>query len=144
MRIRTAAATLIPLTRRSDFVRATKQGESTATPGFILQAIPFDAEVPVAYRVGFTASRKFSKRAVDRNRAKRRLRALALQDLPSCAGPERAYVFIARRAILDRAFTDLRRDLRKAIARLQPTHQQADDGGKGCSSAPLKKSLPAS
>jgi ribonuclease P protein component len=123
LRIRTPAATLVPLTRRGHFVRATKRGESTATPGFILQVMPFSGESPDVYRVGFTASRKFSKRAVDRNRAKRRLRALAQQDLPACAGPERAYVFIARRAILERPFADLRRDLRKAIARLQPIAQ---------------------
>jgi ribonuclease P protein component len=127
---------LVPLTRRSDFVRATKQGRSTPMPGFILQVLPLpEAIMPGVYRVGFTASRKFSKRAVDRNRAKRRLRALAQSDLPHQAAPGQAYVFIARRAILERPFAELRRDLRRALQRLAqprpPVQQDAPDHGRG-------------
>jgi ribonuclease P protein component len=118
--------TLVPLTRRSDFVRATRQAHSTATPGFILQMLPLGPPQPGRLRVGFTASRKFSKHAVDRNRAKRRLRALAQMDLAACGTEDHAYIFIARRAVLDRSFEDLRRDLRKAVQRLEREAQPSN------------------
>jgi ribonuclease P protein component len=66
--------------------------------------------------VGFTASKKVGG-AVARNRAKRRLRALAAEILPVEGRPGRDYVLIARPATVTRAFDDLRADLREALAR---------------------------
>lgn len=66
--------------------------------------------------VGFTASKKVGG-AVARNRAKRRLRALAAEILPAEGRPGFDYVLIARPATVTRAFDDLRADLREALAR---------------------------
>jgi ribonuclease P protein component len=69
------------------------------------------------FRYGLTASRKVGG-AVDRNRAKRRLRALVHAILPTIGHPGMDYVLIARRAALTRDFALMRQDLEQGIARL--------------------------
>ncbi len=66
------------------------------TPGFIIQfcATP-ETEKKSIIRFGLTASTKVGN-AVKRNRAKRRLRALANELLPLHAMPNHDYVLIAR------------------------------------------------
>lgn len=68
-------------------------------------------------RVGFTASRKVGT-AVERNRARRRLRAAVAEVLPELGQPGHDYVMIARRATLSRGYGDLLNDLRMALKRL--------------------------
>ena len=71
------APSLPTLTKRADFVRAS-QGLRAPSPGFTLQARPRDEGQgdEGGARVGYTCSKKVGN-AVARNRAKRRLRALA-------------------------------------------------------------------
>ena len=68
-------------------------------------------------RVGVTASRKIGG-AVLRNRARRRMRALARQCLASQATPGYDYALIARRVTPHRDWRDLERDLLLALRRL--------------------------
>lgn len=68
-------------------------------------------------RVGFTASKKVGN-AVRRNRAKRRLRALADDVLRQRGQSGHDYVLIARRDTVDRDFNDLRDDLHFSLKRL--------------------------
>ena len=95
-------------------------------PGLVLQvrrrARP-DAEDGA--RVGFTASRKVGG-AVARNRARRRLRAVAGQLLPRYGAPDHDYVVIARRGTADRAFPTLLGDLESAMRRLDAWHENQD------------------
>jgi len=121
------------LKRRAEFVALSRVKRSTAQPGLVLQAakrrdLP-GSETPglpdTAVRVGFTASKKVGG-AVQRNRAKRRLRALVDEVLVPHAKSGVDYVLIARAGTLDRLFDDLRTDLEKAMKRLKAW--SSDDG----------------
>jgi len=65
-------------------------------------------------RVGYTASRKVGI-AVERNRARRRLRAAVAQVMALNAQPGRDYVLIARAGTAKRPFAALVGDLRAAL-----------------------------
>lgn len=109
------------LTRRSEFLRVARGRRKWAAPGLVLQArgSPGDTAAQDApFRVGFTASRKVGG-AVERNRAKRRLRAAVDAVMPELAAPGHDYVVIARGATLTREFAALKDDLRAALARLR-------------------------
>jgi ribonuclease P protein component len=69
---------------------------------------------PAVLRVGVTASRKVGG-AVERNRAKRRLRAAARAVLPLSGVAGNDYVLVARRDTLTKAFDGLVSDLVRAV-----------------------------
>ncbi len=68
-------------------------------------------------RVGITVSRRVGN-AVARNRARRRLRAIARETLPGQAKPGHDYVLIGRKGTLSRPYDALRGDLEEALAKL--------------------------
>jgi len=106
------------LKRRADFVRVARTGKSRREPGLVLQTAPRPPEAPGGTpRVGITATRRIGG-AVTRNRAKRRLRALADQVLADRAQPDKDYVLIARNGTLTRSYADLTSDLLRALAKL--------------------------
>ncbi len=94
-----------------------RRGRSSAAPGLVVQTAPNGRGREI--RVGFTASRRVGK-AVQRNRARRRLVALADLMLPRLAVPGRDYVLIARRETGERPWDRLQRDLTMALARAHP------------------------
>jgi len=103
------------LKKRAEFLsaaRARRQG----TAGFLLQARRRDAAEDVSgIRVGFTCSKKVGN-AVTRNRAKRRLRALAAALLPRLGHTGWDYVLVGRPGVtVDRPFDALLSDLEGAI-----------------------------
>ena len=82
-------------------------------PAFLLQARDRRDDSAVI-RVGFTASKKVGN-AVTRNRAKRRLRALARTVLAGQGQPGWDYVLVARAGeTVSRNFADMERDLARA------------------------------
>ena len=114
--------------QRRDFVRAANHGQRLGLPGLNLQARRRRAEEPAEapVRVGYTCSKKVGG-AVQRNRAKRRLRAAAAQVLPGLARPGWDYVLIGRRdATAERPFPELLADLAAGLARLHAREDKAD------------------
>ena len=102
------------LRNRPDFLKAAS-ARRQGTASFMLQARDRGDDLPLI-RIGFTASKKIGK-AVLRNRAKRRMRAVARAVLPSLARPGWDYVLVARPgATVSRLFTDLLADLTSALA----------------------------
>lgn len=102
------------LRKRSQFKKVAANRRRAVEPGLVLQAGGKRREAPEAIRIGFTASRKVGG-AVERNRAKRRLRSLARDIMALEAEPGRDYVLVARRAILTRPYALLEQDLRRAL-----------------------------
>jgi ribonuclease P protein component len=102
-------------------VRA-QNGHRQSMPGLTLETCPSPAQrsKPGIAGIGFTASRKVGG-AVERNRAKRRLRAAAASVLPLLAREGHDYVLIARTATLSRPFAELTRDLSKALTAVHAT-----------------------
>ena len=88
------------------------------TRGMVIQLAktPSGAASDNVVRLGFTASRKVGG-AVARNRAKRRLRALARSAVPELPGGL-DLVLIARRATVDRPYQALKNDLATSLTKL--------------------------
>jgi len=122
------------LKRRAEFLQVAAANRKWVAPGLILQvrrqpspdltsddaprAARPDAVRPDAVRVGFTASRKVGN-AVQRNRARRRLRAVASEVLGPHAEPGTDFVLIARPATIDRDYQALIGDLVAGLKRLK-------------------------
>lgn len=106
------------LRKRADFLRAAS-ARRQGMPGFLLQARRRGEDEPEGVvRIGFTCSKKIGN-AVARNRAKRRLRALAHEVLGGLARPGWDYVLVGRPgATIERDFAQLRLDLEQAMARI--------------------------
>jgi len=118
------------LTKRSDFLHANRRGQRYTTPGLVLQTVRSQAKdetAGIGIRVGFTASKKVGN-AVARNRAKRRLRALAHESLRPLARPGHDYVLIARTGTLNRSFQDLQNDLQTALTRVHQKKRPKTSG----------------
>ena len=111
------AAPLEKLRARSDYIAAAK-AKRVSTTGFVLQArkrVETNAPQP---RYGITCSKKVGN-AVARNRAKRRLRALANSVLPLLGREGWDYVLIGRaQATVNQPFDMLLENLRFALKKL--------------------------
>jgi ribonuclease P protein component len=105
------------LTKRAEFLKVAAGRRRWAAPGLVLEALRTDMN-QVGLRVGLTVSRKVGG-AVERNRARRRLRALARGVLPYDAKPGFDYVLIGRRATLNRPYEGLVADLKESLRRVK-------------------------
>jgi ribonuclease P protein component len=109
---------------RSEFLRVAAASRKCVKPGLILQAASREShdqnprkDFGMAPRLGFTVTRKVGN-AVDRNRARRRLRAAAREVFAGLALPGHDYVVIGRRETLARPFPDLLADLADALRKI--------------------------
>ena len=123
---RRMTADLVRLKNRADFLRVAAGRRRAVRPAFIVQAAPPTEDASgTSVRVGFTASRKVGN-AVVRNRAKRRLRAIAAEVLPQMGHPGTDYVLVARATANERPYAELLGDLEGALRQL--ARQTARDG----------------
>ena len=100
--------------RRADFLAASR-APWKARPTLVVQCRDRGDAHPA--RVGFTATKKVGN-AVVRNRAKRRLRALAHQHLAPAARPGHDYVLVARPPTPAADWARLVDDFQKALLTL--------------------------
>ncbi len=137
------------LKTRPESLKVAAAGAKWVTPGLVLQmrrrpATPATESVKDTgakqVRVGFTVSRKVGN-AIRRNRARRRLRAVATEVLPEHGRAGCDYVLIGRAGTLYRRYAYLVADLRTALARIEtkgsqgrprrPRGPRGAGGGKG-------------
>ena len=103
------------LKKRADFL-ACAQAAACARGAVVVQARLRGDETPLV-RAGFTATKRIGG-AVQRNRAKRRMREAARLLLPDFARPGHDYVFIARGGVTTRPWDRLLDDVKTALIRL--------------------------
>ena len=134
---RSMTADLARLKTRADFVRVAAGRRRAVRPAFIVQAAPRPTKDAsgTSVRVGFTASRKVGN-AVVRNRAKRRLRAIAAEILPQMGHPGTDYVLVARATARERPYAELLGDLEGALRQL--ARQTARSGASERAKAPVE------
>jgi len=105
--------------RRRDFLAAAGCKRKWATPGMVVQVRtrrPGEDGASMV-RVGFTTSRKIGN-AVQRNRARRRLRACVDDVLPGRVKPGLDIVVIGRLGTRDRPFSALKDDFVQCLKKL--------------------------
>lgn len=114
------------LKKRADFLRAQK-GIRRVSAGLTLEICTTPQELAREghFRVGFTATRKLGG-AVERNRAKRRLRAVAQAILPEQGQERTDYVLVARPGTLSRPFAELLKDLAQTLGAAHVKLAQAE------------------
>ena len=102
---------------RVEFLAARSKGEKALARGLVIQAVVRDSD---DWRIGLTATKKIGN-AVTRNRARRRMRALARDHLSPLAKNGIDYVLIARHDTATANWQDMAKGLRKAIGYLHRT-----------------------
>jgi ribonuclease P protein component len=111
------------LRQRADFLAAA-DGMRANGPAFVLQRRERQDQGPI--RIGFTVTKKHGT-ATERNRIRRRLRALVKQLDPLSMRPHSDYVVVGRRAALSRDFSTLLDDFKGALVRIDRQAKRPHD-----------------
>jgi ribonuclease P protein component len=116
--------------KRTDFV-ACARAPHCARGAVLVQARAREENPPEnsIVRAGFTATKRIGG-AVERNRAKRRLREAARLILPDLARPGFDYVFIARGGVTTRPWPRLLDDMKSALLRLAADRDRPQVSGQ--------------
>ncbi|MCP4183616.1 MAG: ribonuclease P protein component [Hyphomicrobiales bacterium] len=119
-------ARLESLRKRRDFI-AIRTGRRQHSPSFLLQMRERREEKLAAagVRVGYTVTKKTGN-AVERNRIKRRMRAVVHQVMPIYAKQTHDYVLIGKRAALNTEFKTMVAELGSSLSRV---HQNSNKSG---------------
>jgi ribonuclease P protein component len=116
------------LKKRAEFLFVAG-GARYVCEAFVLQARRGHGDPGAGPRSGFTASRKVGN-AVERNRARRRLKEAARQVLDKAAIEGHDYVLVARHAAVSHPFADILIDLGKAVQKVHYRIEAGDCGGQ--------------
>ena len=110
------------LKKRADFITVSG-GNFVRAQGFFLQGRHRNEPGYPTIRVGFTCSKKVGN-AVKRNRAKRRLRAIANQILPKMGNEGWDYVLIGQAKITEQTlFSDLLKYFKEALRKIHKAQE---------------------
>jgi ribonuclease P protein component len=116
------------LTQRQEFLKVAASRRRWVAQGLILQVAESPGPEPNAvFRLGFTASRKVGG-AVERNRARRRLKAAAAAVMTVHAARGMDYVLVARAETVRRPYAGLLADLERALKGLRLWRQEPQAG----------------
>jgi len=114
------------LRQRADFL-AVADGVRANGPAFVVQGRQRQDQGPI--RIGFTVTKKQGT-ATERNRIRRRLRALVGRLDPLCMRAHSDYVLVGRRAALSRDFSTMLDDLKGALVRLDRQAKRPRDAAR--------------
>ena len=104
------------IVKEKEFTAVLGRGRFVPTPFFLLKYINNDR----AYdRYGFVVSKKVSKKATERNKAKRRLRAI-VQKNPYAAAEGRDIVFVVKRGMVSAQFNEIKNTALTALKKTLP------------------------
>jgi ribonuclease P protein component len=110
--------TVHTLKKRTEFLRL-KSAKPFHQPLFTMRAVPQQQSADISScRVGLTVSNYCSKKAVERNRIKRRLRAVVRQIWPDYGRAGFDYVLIAKIGCLHASYDELKAATTAALSRL--------------------------
>jgi ribonuclease P protein component len=104
---------MLTLKASADFQRIAKQGRKWSGAAFIMQVLKSE-DVKAPFRIGFTVSRRVGN-AVQRNRAKRRLREIVRLFLKERAPAGCEMVLIAKTAAGSMDFAALRAEFDRGL-----------------------------
>ena len=105
------------LKKRADFLRVQSSKTRWVTPSFVVNVLEQDMDGRVL--CGFTVTKKTASKAVDRNRIKRRLRALANDVIGQKGATDRIYVSSGRKDALELPYDRMKKDMSWALKRLE-------------------------
>ena len=101
------------LKRKKDFEGVFKKGKSRTGDFLILRVVKNNLKVS---RIGVVVSRKVSKKAVLRNKTKRKLREAARADIKKMK-PGYDLIFFTKKGIEKKSFSEIKKEVEKLIAR---------------------------
>lgn len=99
---------------RDEIAEVTKSGRVVRTPLLSVRVLDNPTNGRGLYKFAFVISKKESKTAVSRNRAKRRVRAAMRRVLPQQSKPLYCIIFI-KKEVLDASIDDIVLNLTKAL-----------------------------
>jgi ribonuclease P protein component len=128
---KTQCARVLPLKKRADFLRIQSGGKKWVSKGLVIQVAKTPEDIKLstddAMRCGFTVTKRTDKSAVNRNRMKRRLRAVAADILAPHGLGGHDYILVGRPDTLTKPYAVLCSDLKWCLRKLELYQERKDD-----------------